>query len=84
MFLESSTAVLGVESFVPVSEKGFWIVGFKSRPAQEIYDMISPLGQVKMLEQEDEGGFCSNLPYFYNYTIEDILERRKFQSCSCI
>jgi len=76
VFLESSTTVLGVESFVPVSESGFWIVGFKSRSLKEIHDMISILGQVKMLDKEDRGGFCSNLPYFYNYTIEDILERR--------
>ena len=79
--MRTSSAVLEVESFVPVLEKGFWIVGFQSRSVQQIYDMISSLGQVKMLEDENRKGFCSNLPYFYNYTVSDILESRK---CSTI
>ncbi|XP_063677448.1 uncharacterized protein LOC134813547 [Bolinopsis microptera] len=74
VFLHSSSAILGVESFVPVDEQGFWIVGFVSRPVQDVYAMISNLGQMKMLKDEYRNGYCSSLPYFYNYTISDILE----------
>ena len=68
-----------MESFVPVDEQGFWIVGFVSRPVQDVYAMISNLGQMKMLKDEYRNGYCSSLPYFYNYTISDILENGKFQ-----
>ena len=46
----------------------------------DVYDMITNLGQLKMLDSEHSDGYCSNLPYYYNYSIDDILKSGKLKS----
>ena len=29
--METSSAMLGIDSFIPLDEHGFWIIGFRSR-----------------------------------------------------